>query len=130
MIDVVSFDYFDLASIIDFGFTPTEPWSETFDDFDYGSLNFIENLGSISIFFWIGSIYVLFVAISAKMCGRLQTVKCLSNIMKPMEAWYTLLGFLTGTFFELMLSMSIGMRNFKMSYREYFVGVDRFALAN
>ena len=50
--------------------------------------------------------------------------------MKPIEAWYALLGFLTGTFFELMISMSIGMRNFKMGYREYFVGMDRFALVN
>lgn len=116
MIDVVSFDYFDLADIINFGFTATEPWSETFDDFDYGSLNFIANLGSISIFLWVGCIYLLFVCLSAKSCKRLQSVKCLRNVMQPMNAWYSMLGFLTGTFFELMLSMSIGMRNFSDGY--------------
>ena len=30
MVNIVSFDYFPLTEIVDMGFTPTEPWSETF----------------------------------------------------------------------------------------------------
>ena len=61
MVKVVSFDYFPIAEIFDFGFTETEPWSWNFEYLDYGSLNFIENLGSIIVFMWIGLIFLIIV---------------------------------------------------------------------
>ena len=63
MVKVVSFDYFPLHEYVDFGFTPTEPWSISFEYLDYDSINFIEDLGSINLCFWLGTIYLVLIAL-------------------------------------------------------------------
>ena len=76
MVQVLSFDYFPLHEYVDFGFTPTEPWSAAFAYLDYDSINFIELLGSINICFWLGTLYIVTVAllyylkIKCKCCGK------------------------------------------------------------
>ena len=47
---VVSFDYFQPTEFIAVDFNETAPWSERFETLDYGSLNFVESMGSILIF--------------------------------------------------------------------------------
>ena len=63
LIDIVSFDLFDVKNFIDFGFTETDPWSSGFDLLDFESCNFIENLGSISIFILLFVVWIGFSAI-------------------------------------------------------------------
>ena len=61
MIEIVSFDYFPFFEIIDMGFSPTEPWSTSFDLLNYETINFLEGMGSIQIFIWLGCLYILIV---------------------------------------------------------------------
>ena len=63
MMIIVSFDYFEVSNIIDFGFTETRPWSENFGKLGYDSINFIEGMGSISLFFSLGIIWTILVLI-------------------------------------------------------------------
>ena len=68
MVQVVSFDYFPLTDVVDLGFTPTDPWSINFEYLDYQSINFIEGLGSITIFMWLGTLYLITVALRHFFC--------------------------------------------------------------
>ena len=63
MVNVVSFDVFELHKVVDLGFTKTEPWSEKFNYLDYESINFIEGMGSIMIMMWLGFLYLILVFI-------------------------------------------------------------------
>ena len=63
MINVVSFDYFPLTDVINFGFTETDPWSDKFELLGYETINFIEGMGSILLFIWIGFIYIILVSV-------------------------------------------------------------------
>ena len=49
---IVSFDYFEIGEVLGFDFTPTEPFTPNFGWLGYESLNFVENMGSISLFYW------------------------------------------------------------------------------
>ena len=62
MIQVVSFDFFQMTEYIDFEFTPTEPWSDGFEKLGYETVNFMDGMGSILIFVWIGILFVIIVA--------------------------------------------------------------------
>ena len=126
MVKVVSFDYFPLHEYVEFGFTPTEPWSVSFEYLDYESINFIEGLGSINLCFWLGTLYLIFIA-------GLYRCKCQctcrgKNFFTPMSAWYSTLGFLQGVFFEVMVSLSVSMKIF--SIYEYLNLADKFNIAN
>ena len=63
MMSIVSFDYFPIHEIFDFGFTPTDPYTVNFGWLGYDSINFVEGMGSISLFLWIIILYILFVAV-------------------------------------------------------------------
>ena len=54
---IVSFDYFQPTEFITVDFTETPPWSERFDILDYGSINFVEGMGSIIVFFTVQILY-------------------------------------------------------------------------
>ena len=60
LIAIVSFDFFEVKDHIDFGFTQTDAWTYRFHMLDYESFNFIENLGSISIFILIFVAWIIF----------------------------------------------------------------------
>ena len=53
MQEVVSFDYFQPTEFVSVDFTETSPWSEKFDTLGYGSINFVEGMGSILVFCFI-----------------------------------------------------------------------------
>ena len=63
MMTIVSFDYFEVHEMIDFGFTETRPWSVNFGKLGYESINFIEGMGSISLFFSLGFLWTILVLI-------------------------------------------------------------------
>ena len=82
MVEIVSFDYFPLHEYVDFGFTPTKPWSKSIEYLDYDSINFIEGLGSINLCFWLGTVYLVLIALLYRckcqcICWR---KKCLTPI--------------------------------------------------
>ena len=76
MFIVVSFDFFPVSDIIDFGFSPTDPWTENFASLGYESINFIEGMGSIILFIWVGFLFVWIVAILALFKVRTNTLRC------------------------------------------------------
>ena len=59
LISIVTFDYYEVADHIDFGFSESEAWTYRFEMLDYGSFNLIENLGSISIFIALNFLWIL-----------------------------------------------------------------------
>ena len=61
LIDIVSFDFFEVKDHVAFGFTQTDAWTYRFALLDYESFNFIENLGSISLFLVV---YILWIVVS------------------------------------------------------------------
>ena len=83
---------------------------------DYDSLNVIECLGSINLFFWFGGVYV-FIVILARCfsCTKASNKKCCGKkYLSVGKARSISLRFLQGVFFEVTLSASIGMRMFKI----------------
>ena len=93
MIQIVSFDYFEFTDVIDLKFSPTEPWSIPFDNLDYGSINFLESLGSIAFYIWIGFLYVLSVILLWLFRIKCKCSKTLSKAFSPETAWNMALGF-------------------------------------
>ena len=59
MIGVVSFDYFQPTEYIDMGFTDMPAWSERFDWLGYGSINFVDGMGSIIIFAFAQILFII-----------------------------------------------------------------------
>ena len=122
MIQIVSFDYFDL----DFDLTPTEPWSEQFDNLGYGSSNFFENMGSIMVYMWFGAVYILVVLVLHRL-----KVKCYSWLKDSFSltyTWESTILFLQGTFFEVMVSLTISMTMFELW--EYLTLGDKISIVN
>ena len=134
LVQIVSFDYFPLTEVWDFGFTPTEPWSLRFVNLQYETVNFIEGLGSIMIFIWLGALFLIIVVtrkVLVKRTRMLEVEDCRScccrknpcankwvkRFFAPMKAWYNSLDFLQGTFFEIMICLSVGMEIF--TYTDY-----------
>lgn len=66
LISVVSFDYFPLTDLVDFGFTETEPWNIRFSWLGYETTNFVEGMGSLIVFASIGVVYALFVVLMSR----------------------------------------------------------------
>ena len=130
MIEIVSFDYFPITEIVDMGFSPTEPWSLTFALLKYETINFLEGMGSIQICIWLGCLFIIIVLAIAylrkyKGCCADSKIGKYFNLLK---AWYITLGFLQGTFFEVMICLSVSMRIFTIY--EYLNAADKFNIAN
>ena len=125
MIEVVSFDYFPLTDYFDFGFTATEPWSDKFELLRYETINFIENMGSIILFIWIGFVYLLLVALVSFLRRRLNWKH---KYFDSMKAWYSSLEFMQGTFFEILVCVSVSMKTF--GFFDYLNPADKFSIAN
>ena len=83
MIQVVSFDYFEFTDVIALDFSPTDPWSEPFDNLDYGSVNFLESLGSITFFIWVGAAYSLLTFLLWLVGIKCSCIKCCIKLFKP-----------------------------------------------
>ena len=130
MVSIVSFDIFPMTEHIDFGFTETKYWSPAFEWLSYESVNFIENMNSIMLYIWICVIYLIIVGL-IKLLWRQRKFQCKTKICKklchPIYAWFIVLGFLEGSFFELMVCISISMRSF--SVFRYLVRIDHFSIA-
>ena len=127
MIDVVSFDYFPLTDVINFGFTPTEPWSSSFEYLGYETVNFIEGMGSILLCMWIGLVYILIVALLVCCRAKVGNNRC-RGCLTPFTAFSTAIGFMLGTFFEVLVCLSVSMSMFEIW--EFLNASDKFSIAN
>ena len=59
LVKIVTFDLFPMHQYYDFNFTSTEAWSNSFAWLDYDSLNFVENMGSVTLLFGLTLILAL-----------------------------------------------------------------------
>ena len=121
MMDIFSFDYFPLTELIDFGFTETEPWAENFVWLDFQSINFMESMGSISLWIWIGLLYAFFVLV-LRACHVSLRHKRLRKLVSPMSLAHLTIKFMLGTLYEIMISASIGVAIFEL--HEYWNTAD------
>ena len=125
MASIVSFDYFAVFDHWDVGFTPTDPYRVNFEWLGYESLNFLENMGSISIMILVGFVFILTMAIMRLLRCDLRS-KTIQSLSAPMRLFHKALGFVQGTFFEIILCASVGMKMF--SLLEYLNGTDKAAI--
>ena len=134
MVQVVSFDYFPFTDYFDLGFTPTEPWSLRFQYLSYETINFIEGLGSIMLFIWAYCIFfcVVFVVWLLKnnklCCFKPSKDAKVPRLLQPGQSWVKLIQFVQGSFFEVMVSISISMRMFNLW--PYLNAIDKFSVGN
>ena len=125
MASVVSFDYFDVFEHWNVGFTPTDPFRVNFEWLGYETLNFLEGMGSITILILLGVVYI-FAMFILRIFGCNRRSKTLETISAPMGIFHKTLGFVQGTFFEISLCASVGM---KMLYMlEYLNKADKVAI--
>ena len=123
MIKVVSFDYFPVFDVWDVDFTETDPWSVNFEWLGYETLNFLEGMGSITIFVCIILLYTISVAI-------ISVIKCnlsQGSMFRPMRVFHTSVGFFQGTFYELLICISVSMKMFDII--EYLNDADKISIA-
>ena len=110
LIQVVSFDFlpYPYGGIIDFGFTETDAWSTNFDYLGYGSINFIENMGSIMLWSTILLVQGLLVALFNIVgpCRRFKRSFWLEVLHFKQEA----ITFFYEAAFELLISTSVAMQ--------------------
>ena len=119
MISIVSFDYFPPFEYIPVDFSEVWTWSPEFEWIGYDTVNFLLGLGSIAVFAFFQILTVIFsliLPLCICRCNRLREKFSLT------KAWQGSLTFLHGTFFEILvcLSISVGM----LSYWEYFNEAD------
>ena len=125
MANVVSFDYFPVFDHWDVGFTPTDPYRVNFEWLGYESLNFLEGMGSISLLILAGLLYILTMA-TLRVFKCNQKSKRIESISAPMGLFHKALSVVQGTFFEVVLCASVGMKMFTML--EYLNQPDEIAI--
>lgn len=100
------------------------PYSPNFDWLGYGSINFVDGMGSILVFA-IFQIFALLLAIGIAALKVKCCLKCRS--FAKMETQTTgMLDLIHGTFFECLVCVSMSMRMFE--YDEFLVDADRVSL--
>lgn len=85
------------------------------------------------ILIWIGALYILVVTILWLLRRHMPSCKCarrkkVVKFSQPLVAWNATLGFLQGTFFEVMVGISVSMR--KLQIWQYMNSIDKFGVAN
>ena len=128
MMQIVSFDYFPIHEIIDFGFMETDAWSENFGFLGYDSLNFVEGMGSISLFLWLLILYLILTAIwhFIKWNCRICENRAMMTFMNPIGAFHTSLAFVQGVYVETLICVCVGMS--MLQFKGYFTAVDTFSV--
>ena len=95
------------------GFTEMPPWSEQFDWLGYNSINFVDGMGSILIFAFAQIILI----IVALLYQFFNCCPCCSNWAKKTFEMRKVrndsLNFIHGTFFEIMVCVSVSMKMLK-----------------
>lgn len=110
LLECVKYDFLPVHEIIKFKFTETDPWNDRFAELGYDSSNFVEVLGSITIFILINvlrsviSAFCYYASINLK-------YKCCRRLFGPKNVKSGVLQFTVETYFELLLAslMVFGM---------------------
>ena len=109
MIGIVSFDYFQPADYIDFGFSEMPNWSDNFEWLGYETINFVEGMGSILIFALLLILHFCLAGLFQLMRIRCRHTRC-QNLCSLTQIYKKSLTFVHGTFFEILICVSISMR--------------------
>lgn len=118
---IVSFDYFQPTEFVAVDFTETPPWSDAFDELGYGSINFVEGMGSIIIFCFFQVVYAIITAMfSIFRCGC--CCKRAKETFTMKQVSDSSLNLIHGTFFEMLVCVSCSMFIFK--YEQFFTTAD------
>ena len=125
MIGFVSFDYFQPTEFYDVGFTPMPFWPPNFDWLGYGSINFVEGLGSILIFAFIQVLFGLIV-FSLMPCMYRIRFKYIQNNFSRQAFFNSTVNFIHGTFFEILVCVSISMQ--MLYFREFLNDKDMVSI--
>jgi len=125
MISFVSFDYFSPGDYIDFGFTEVPPWSERFDWLGYGSVNFVDGMGSIIIFAGI-TIFQLVLSVLLNGLRHCTGRNFLPGRLLLPSILGGSLGFIHGVFFEVLVCVSISVK--MLEYGEFLNDSDWVSL--
>ena len=123
LISIVSFDYFPPFEYLNVGFSEVWAWSPNFEWIGYDSINFLVGLGSIAVFALLQVCTILFTM-------GLQICKCpcksLRKSFSNAKAWSSSLIFIHGTFFEILVCVSISMS--MVPFWEFFNKVDHASI--
>ena len=96
-------------------------WSVNFEWLGYGSINFIDGMGSISILALVKILEGLIAFCLLPVMGIIKS-KYIKKRCGCKEYFYSTLKFLNGTFFEVLVCVSISMSMFK--FKDFFNTMD------
>ena len=96
-------------------------WSVNFEWLGYGSINFIDGMGSISILALVKILEGLIAFCLLPVMGKIKS-KYIKKRCGCKEYFYSTLKFLNGTFFEILVCVSISMSMFK--FKDFFNTMD------
>ena len=100
----VTYDFLPITDIYDFGFTETDPWNPRFESLGYGSSNFIDSLGSITVFICYLLFRILFSLIIYGCCFSKMQQTWIGRRFKPDTLKSDAIRFVLETFIELLIS--------------------------
>jgi hypothetical protein len=109
LIQIVAFDFLPVTDIVDFGYSPTEPYNEKFIWLGYENSNFIHIMGSITLFliyFFAKGIFVIIFA-CVKCSRRLSRLESFLDSTKFKQG---LIRFFLETLFELIICCLISFK--------------------
>ena len=110
---VVSFDIYPPTEKYDFGFTDSQPFSAGLEELGYGSLNFFDALGSISLIFIFIIVRVILqpcaVFLVSVICGKNCTCCRKYFALGGPKIMNIFIRFFLETFLELVISSLIGI---------------------
>ena len=126
MISAVSFDYFPPFNYIEVDFTEVWSWSPNFEWLGYDSVNFILGLGSIAVFAVIQLALVL-IWLILKVFRLRCPCEWGRQTFSGSSIWLSSLEFIHGTFFEIIVCISISMS--MLTFTEFLKTSDKVSIA-
>ena len=105
----MAFDFLPLTSLVDFGYSPTEAYHEKFIWLGYEDSNFINIMGSISLFIIYFIIKGVFVVMFA-CCCKSRGLSRISRFLDSTTFKQGLLRFYLETVFELVICCLISFK--------------------
>ena len=126
LISYISFDIFPLFEYIAVDFTEVDSWSPNFEWLGYDSVNFILGLGSIAVFAVIQLALVL-IWLILKVFRLRCPCEWGRQTFSGSSIWLSSLEFIHGTFFEIIVCISISMS--MLTFTEFLKTSDKVSIA-
>ena len=129
---IVSFNNKEIYDFIEPDFTPTPPFNTNFDWIGYESMNFLENIGLISLIFIFIAIRQVLGCVFYLMASSIKSCSCLKSKKKllasaPYVCSNMWLRFFLMTYFEITIACFIGT-NIRAFLPQKMTQADEFTL--